>query len=210
MTRMGELTIYIVDDDEFVRDSLRALLEASNYATAAYDSGVAFLDVANSLSKGCVLLDVRMQGLDGLEVQQRLRDKRPDMPVVIITGHGDVPMAVKAMKAGAVDFIEKPFTEGALLECVGRALATVERAEQADLFGEAARANLEKLTPREQDVLEQLVIGRPNKVIAYELGISPRTIEIHRARIMEKMSAQSISHLVRLALAAGVDPGSAT
>jgi two-component system response regulator FixJ len=202
----GDLSVFIVDDDEFVRDSLQALLDASGYTTGSYDSGVAFLEVAKDLGKGCVLLDVRMPKMDGLEVQVRLRGLRPDLPVVIITGHGDVPMAVRAMKAGAVDFVEKPFAEGMLLECVERALSMAERSEQVDAFGEAARASVDKLTPREHDVLEQLVIGRPNKVIAYELGISPRTIEIHRARIMEKMGADSLSHLVRLALAAGVDP----
>jgi len=165
------------------------------------------MQAANKIGRGCVLLDVRMPKMDGLEVQAHLREARPDLPVVIVTGHGDVPMAVRAMKAGAVDFVEKPFAEGLLLECVERALGMVTRAEQADAFGDAARENLKKLTPREHDVLIELVIGRPNKVIAYELGISPRTIEIHRARIMEKMGAESISHLVRLALAAGVDPG---
>jgi len=204
---LHDLKVFIVDDDESVRDSLQALLEALGHTTMCFGSGIAFLDAVKGLSRGCVLLDVRMPGMDGLEVQQRLRGLRPEMPVVIVTGHGDVPMAVRAMKAGAVDFIEKPFTESTLVECVERALAMVERAGQMDAFGEMARTNMKKLTPREQDVLEQLVIGRPNKVIAYELGISPRTIEIHRARIMEKMGAESLSHLVRLALAAGVDPG---
>ena len=204
-----EPAIFIVDDDESVRDSLQALLDASGYTAGAFESGPAFLSAARDLAKGCVLLDVRMPTMDGLEVQARLRDIRPDMPVVIVTGHGDVPMAVKAMKAGAVDFVEKPFTESTLLECIERALAIADRFEEMDRFGEDARASIAKLTPREHDVLEQLVIGRPNKVIAHELGISPRTIEIHRARIMEKMGAQSLPHLVRLALAAGVDPGPA-
>jgi len=202
-----DLRVFIVDDDASVRDSLQALLDASGHTTDAYESGVDFLKAANKIGRGCVLLDVRMPKMDGLEVQAHLREARPDLPVVIVTGHGDVPMAVRAMKAGAVDFVEKPFAEGLLLECVERALGMVTRAEQADAFGDAARENLKKLTPREHDVLIELVIGRPNKVIAYELGISPRTIEIHRARIMEKMGAESISHLVRLALAAGVDPG---
>lgn len=204
----SDLIVFIVDDDEFVRDSLQALLEASGYTTDLYESGVEFLSAAKRVGRGCVLLDVRMPKMDGLEVQAQLRELRPDLPVAIITGHGDIPLAVRAMKAGAVDFVEKPFAESVLLECVERALGMVARAEQADAFGDAARESLKKLTPREHDVLVQLVIGRPNKVIAYELGISPRTIEIHRARIMEKMGAESLSHLVRLALAAGVDPGS--
>lgn len=204
----GDLSVFIVDDDEFVRDSLKALLDASGYTTNVYASGVEFLEVAKHAGRGCVLLDVRMPKMDGLEVQAHLREQRSDLPVVIITGHGDISMAVRAMKAGAVDFVEKPFAESDLLECVERALGIVARAEQADAFGDAARESLKKLTPRERDVLIQLVIGRPNKVIAFELGISPRTIEIHRARIMEKMGAESLSHLVRLALAAGVDPGS--
>lgn len=204
----NDLSVFIVDDDEFVRDSLQALLDASGYKTDTYESGVEFLEAAKDVGRGCVLLDIRMPKMDGLEVQSHLHELRSDLPVVIITGHGDVPMAVRAMKAGAVDFVEKPFAENMLIECVERALGMVERAEQADAFGDAARGSLKKLTPREYDVLVQLVIGRPNKVIAYELGISTRTIEIHRARIMEKMGADSLSHLVRLALAAGVEPGS--
>jgi two-component system response regulator FixJ len=203
-----DLTVFIVDDDEAVRDSLEALLEASDYVTAGFPSGPAFLDICETENKGCVLLDVRMPKMDGLEVQERLLKIRPDLPVVIITGHGDVPMAVKAMKAGAVDFVEKPFTEDEILESVDRALKIAERAEHATAMADTAREKVQRLTPRECDVLEQLVIGRPNKVIAYELGISPRTIEIHRARIMEKMDARSLSHLVRLALAAGVEPDS--
>ena len=199
-------TIFIVDDDEAVRDSLEVLLSAMDYETRSFASGPEFLDACDETYKGCVLLDVRMPKMSGLEVQERLQSFKPDLPVIIITGHGDVAMAVQAMKVGAVDFVEKPFRDEALLESIENALTLAEQSDRRRAFGVAAAAGLERLTPRERDVLEQLVIGRPNKVIAHELGCSPRTVEIHRARIMEKMGARSLSHLVRLALSAGIDP----
>ena len=195
-------TVFIVDDDDAVRDSLGALIESAGLTAESFATGTRFLDAIGPDRTGCVLLDVQMPDLGGLEIQERLAASQPGLRVIIITGHGDVPLAVKAMKAGAVDFIEKPFDDGVLLDCVHRALAESQR-------GEAAEAGLEglgQLTPRERDVLLQLIVGNPNKVIAYELGISPRTVEVHRARVMEKMQAKSLSHLVRMALAAGVDP----
>lgn len=199
-------TVFIVDDDEAVRDSLEILLEASGYATESYASGPDILAACESAGNGCVLLDVRMPGMSGLEVQERLQTVRPDLPVIIITGHGDVAMAVRAMKAGAFDFVEKPFHEESLLESIQIALSIAERATRRHEIGELARRNLERLTPREHDVLEHLVTGQPNKVIAYELGCSPRTVEIHRARVMEKMEARNLPHLVRMAIAMGIDP----
>ncbi len=199
-------TIYIVDDDEAVRDSLRILLDAVGYETEAFACGPDFLDACDADFKGCVLLDVRMPKMNGLEVQERLRAVRPDLPVIIITGHGDIAMAVGAMKAGAVDFVEKPFHEDTLLQSIDTALKRAEQSDRQHAMSTSAKRCFERLTPRERDVLEHLVIGRPNKVIAHELGCSPRTVEIHRARIMEKMKARSLSHLVRLSLAAGIDP----
>lgn len=199
-------TVFIVDDDEAVRDSLQVLLESAGYRTEAYESGAAFLEACDDGKKGCVLLDVRMPKISGLEVQESLQADRPDLAVVIMTGHGDIPMAVRAMKSGAVDFVEKPFQEDSLFECVEIALSAAERAEREGAINAETMRKLERLTPRERDVLEKLVIGQPNKVIAYEFNCSPRTVEIHRARIMEKMEARSLPHLVRMALAAGIDP----
>ena len=198
-------TVFIVDDDEAVRDSLDVLLEAAGYATETFESGKVFLEACKSDKSGCVLLDVRMPQMSGLEVLERLRASRPDLPVIMMTGHGDVAMAVGAMKSGAVDFVEKPFQDEPLLASVESALSIAEQQDQQQAMSTEARHHLERLTPRERDVLEQLVIGRPNKVIAHELGCSPRTVEVHRARVMEKMNARSLSHLVRMALSAGID-----
>jgi len=201
---MAEKTILVVDDDEAFRTSLAVLLKSAGYAAETYPSGPAFLDVCQEISGTCLLLDVRMPVMSGLEVQEALKTKRPDLPVIMITGHGDVPMAVRALKSGAADFIEKPFRDDDLLQGIERAIA-LSRAAATGVNLEL-RAKIDNLSPREREVLEQLVIGRPNKIIAYELGISPRTTEIHRARVMEKMGAESLSHLVRMALAAGIDP----
>jgi len=198
--------IFIVDDDEAVRDSLEVLLMACGYETESFVSGADFLDACDGIGRGCVLLDIRMPGMDGMEVLADLHRRRPDLPVIMITGHGDVSLAVRAMKAGAVDFVEKPLREEALLESIETALRRAHTSERQTAVCTTARDNVERLTPREREVLEQLVIGRPNKVIAQALDCSPRTVEIHRARIMEKMEARSLPHLVRLALAAGIEP----
>ena len=199
-------TVFVLDDDEAVRDSLGALLESDGFEVATFGSGAEFLDRFDPVRGGCLVLDVRMPGLTGLEVQEKLAEKGITMPVIIITGHGDVPIAVQALKAGAVDFIEKPFADDVILESVGRALEQGRRNKRDASSAAEIEARLARLTPRERDVLEQLVIGNPNKIIAYELAISPRTVEIHRARVIEKMEARSLSHLVRLALTAGVVP----
>lgn len=197
--------VCIVDDDEAVRESLQVLLETMNYAVEAYESGVAFLENCATLSAGCVLLDIRMPKMSGLEVQQRLQTERPDLPVIIFTGHGDVTMAVQAMRVGAVDFIEKPFEEDVLLASVQNALSLAEQAHQKDDFKTAVQGKLTRLTPREREVFDQLIIGHVNKVVARVLDCSPRTVEIHRARVMEKMAAKSVAHLVRMALAVGAE-----
>ena len=199
-------TVFVLDDDEAVRDSLGALLESAGFVVEIFGSGTDFLDRLEPEGGGCLVLDVRMPGLSGLEVQEELAKKGVAIPVIIITGHGDVPIAVKALKSGAVDFIEKPFADDIILESVRRALEQGLQNKQDISAAMEIKARLVRLTPRERDVLGQLVIGNPNKIIAHELGISPRTVEIHRARVLEKMSARSLSHLVRLAITAGVVP----
>lgn len=202
-------TVAIVDDDEAVRDSLDVLMRASGHDTATFETADAFL-AADREAFGCILLDVRLPDGDGIEVLQRLIAENCQAPVVIITGHGDVPMAVKAMRIGAADFVEKPFDPDELLAMVARCLRQYEQIERSHNSAAVARERLDRLTPREQEVMQQLVLGRPNKIIAHELGLSPRTVEVHRARVMEKTAAGSLSELVRLAIAAGVDPGGST
>jgi two-component system response regulator FixJ len=201
---MTEPTIFVVDDDEAVRHSLQMLLTAQGFAVNTYASAQEFLDAAVDLDAGVLLLDVRMPGLGGLDLQAMLRAKRDNLPIVFITAYGDVPLAVDAMKAGAVDFIEKPFTKKAILDSIGRALDLGAQARTEDRFTADAKNRFGSLTPRERQVLERVVSGRQSKTIAFELGLSVRTVENHRARIMGKMGAMSVSHLVRMALAAGV------
>ena len=203
----NEPTVIVVDDDEAFRDSLKALLESAELSVAVYDSGQNFLNAYERDSGACLLLDIKLPDMNGLELQQKLISERIDLPVIIMTGYGDVSLAVKAMKAGAVDFIEKPVDRESLLESVNDALDFARQPRESQLASEDLLAKFELLTPREREVLEQLVIGRPNKVIAYELGISRRTVENHRARVMEKMEARGLSHLVRMALASGINPG---
>ena len=203
MTRTS--TIFIVDDDEAIRDSLRLLLESAGFPRiVAYGSGRGFLDQAAPQPGDCLLLDVRMPDMDGLELQAEIARRGMRLPTVVMTGHGDVPIAVRAMKAGAADFIEKPFADDVLIESVRRALALAAAVDRDSMERGVVRERLETLTAREHEVLEGLVAGRPNKVIAHDLGISPRTVEIHRARVMDKMQARSLSALVRMALAAGI------
>jgi len=201
----GEL-ILVVDDDRAVRASLRALLETAGYVTTLFESGIALLDSPNAVLGACVLLDVKMPGLDGLEVQRRLNDRGVVLPVVIVTGHGDIAMAVQAMRAGAVDFLEKPVSRDRLLESVARAIDIGRYARQDERERSDIGARLGALTPRERQVLEQLVMGRTNKVVAHDLEISYRTVEVYRRNVMAKMGAESLSHLVRMTLAAGIDP----
>lgn len=196
--------IYVVDDDEAIRRSLSFLLKTSGYAVRLFEGGTAFLKEAAGLESGCVLLDVRMPDIDGLEVQRELRARGIMLPVVIMTGHGDIDMAVAAMKAGASEFIEKPFEKAALLGCVeaARLLSAADRG--AGARAEDARARLNALTDRERDVLDGLVEGLPNKTIAFDLGISPRTVEIHRANLMQKLEVKSLAEALRIAFHAGV------
>jgi two-component system, LuxR family, response regulator FixJ len=201
----ADATVHIVDDDEAIRDSLALLLGTAGFSVAAYPSAEAFL-VSAPKSSGCVVIDVRMPGMGGLELQEELARRGRRIPVIVMTGHADVPLAVKAMKAGAVDFVEKPFEEAAIVSAIRRAFSMGIEAARAEAEGTEIGRRLAQLTPREREVLEALVAGKPNKIIAYELSISPRTVEIHRARVMEKMEARTLSDLVRMALSVGVRP----
>lgn len=196
--------IYIVDDDKGVRESLRAVLETAGYVCEIFSSGKEFLD-GSWKDNGCLLLDVRMPGINGLELHKRLKDAGSKLSVIMITGHGDIPMAVKSIKQGATDFIEKPYSKETIMEAIENALSASGPEPEHAVQAPDARSGIAKLTPREFDVLKQLVIGNPNKIIAYELAISPRTVEKHRKQVMEKMQARSLSHLVRQAIAAGID-----
>ena len=198
-------TVFILDDDEAVRDSLIALFEAEGLAAESFATADDFLAAFEPPRPGCLVLDVQMPDITGVELLERMAGQGIAVATIIITGHGDVPLAVKAMKAGALDFIEKPFAEDIILESVRKALAHGAEAQRDSAAAAQAQDLIGRLTPRERDVLQQLVIGHANKVIAHHLGISPRTVEIHRARVMEKTKAHSLSQLVRLALAAGVE-----
>jgi two-component system response regulator FixJ len=198
-------TVHVVDDDEAIRDSLALLLRAAGFAVASYPSADTFLLTA-SQGAGCVVIDVRMPGMGGLELQEELTRRGRRIPVIVMTGHAEVPLAVKAMKAGAVDFVEKPFEEPAMLAAIRRAFSLGLETARAEAEGNEIGNRLAQLTPREREVLDALVAGKPNKIIAYELSISPRTVEIHRARVMDKMAARTLSDLVRMALSAGLGP----
>jgi two-component system response regulator FixJ len=199
-----DAVVYVVDDDDAVRDSLQALLESRGFRVEAFDSGEAFLAAGRRSPVGCVVSDIRMPGLDGLQLQAELKARSMQLPLMFITGHGDVPVAVTAMKAGAVDFIEKPFEEDTLLIAVERAIRLSRETQSRDVEIADTRRRIEELTAREREVLVCLAQGKQNKVIGLELGISPRTVEIHRARVLEKMAARSLSDLVRAALAVGL------
>jgi FixJ family two-component response regulator len=199
---MREATVFVVDDEPAIRDSLAMLLRSVGLPSRAFPSAPAFLEGLEPGAPGCVVADVRMPGMSGLELQEALRARQATLPVIIITGHGDIAMAVRAMKAGAADFIEKPFNEQVLLDAVHRALA--QQRSDAPAPG-ANRAEIETrvatLTPREREVMLLIAEGRPNKVVATRLGLSTRTVEVHRAKVMEKMNARSLAELVRMAIA---------
>lgn len=197
------MIVHVVDDDEAVRRSLAMLLASFGLITETYDSAEAVLSRLPGLRPGCLVIDIRMPGMDGLALQAELAQRGCGLPVVVVTGHADVGLAVRAMKTGAVDFIEKPYSEDDVLRAVTSALARMADARQSSASIDAAQARIAGLTPRERDVLSRLVDGRPNKVIAHELGISPRTVEIHRANLMEKLGCRSLAEAVRIAITAG-------
>ncbi len=194
--------VHLVDDDDSVRRSVGFMLKTSGYQVKSYEFGDELVRQAKSLETGCILLDIRMPGMDGLAVQQALQDHGVTLPVIIMTGHGDVPLSVRAMKAGAIDFIEKPFEKEVLLTAIELGFSSLDRSESGRDRAKEASVRLHALTPREREVLDGLAKGLPNKTIAYDLGISPRTVEIHRANLMAKLEVRSLSEALRLAFAA--------
>lgn len=196
-------TVFIVDDDTAVRDALKFLLRSVGHPVEAFASAQDFLDAYRDDRPGCLVLDIRMPGMSGLELQEKLVERRSIVPIIFITGHGDVPMAVEAMQAGAMDFIQKPFRDQDLLDRINQALE--KDASNRAALGElnVIRERLASLTPREREVMDLVVHGKANKVIAGDLDLSQRTVEIHRARVMEKMQASSLAHLVRMVIEVG-------
>jgi len=198
---MSEPRVFVIDDDLEVREALELLMQSVGLAVRTYGSAQAFLETFDPHQPGCIVLDVRMPGISGLDLQERLSKEKPHPPVIIITGHGDVPMAVRAVKSGAVDFIEKPFNDQVLLDSVHKAIE-----KDARQRGDASRLSelvqrYESLTPREKEVLKMVASGQRNKVIAGELNVTQSTVEAHRAKVMEKMNARSLSDLMRIVLA---------
>ncbi|WP_369061687.1 response regulator FixJ [Caulobacter sp. 73W] len=199
----AEGQVHVIDDDDAMRDSLCFLLETSGLSARGFPSASAFLENLSTVAEGCVVTDIRMPGMSGLELVRVLRGMRPDLPVVVMTGHGDIPMAVEAMKSGVVDFLEKPFAEDAMIGAVRRALDGARSPMRPAVDNGPVLARMETLAPRERQVMDGLVAGKPNKVIAFDLGISVRTVEVYRANVMTKMQAASLSELVRMVLLAG-------
>jgi two-component system, LuxR family, response regulator FixJ len=198
------LPVFVVDDDKALLDSLKILLGLQGFDAQTFNSAEAFLKAAPNAPSGCVLIDVNMPGLGGVELLETLKHSGFGLPCIMMTGFGQVAVAVRAMKAGAIDFIEKPFENGALVALIDRAIEAGKVTQESESKANAARTRLSNLTPRELDVLRHLAKGEPNKIIAHELGISPRTVEIHRARLMDKLSVSSVADVVRLAIKAEV------
>ena len=197
-----EKVVHIIDDDDDARESLAFLLSTADLDVHVYDSAVTFLKALPQVTGGCIITDVRMPEIDGMELLRRLNDSGASLPVIVMTGHGDVPLAVEAMKLGAVDFLEKPFDDDSLLAAVRMALSKNQEDSEQDLRKAEVKERLASLSPREQQVLNGLIAGHPNKTIAFDLGISARTVEVYRANLMTKMQAHSLSELVRMALLA--------
>ena len=195
----AELTVYVIDDDEAVRDSMAFLLETADLKVRTYESAETFL-AERDRAPGCIITDVRMPGINGLELARRIRDSGSNEPVIVITGHADLPLAIEAMRAGVIDFVEKPFDDEVLLGSISRVLGQAEGALSAEGQRREMASRFDSLSQRERDVLLGLVQGHPNKVIAYDLNISPRTVEVYRANLMTKMKAGSLSELVRVYL----------
>jgi two-component system response regulator FixJ len=199
---MTEPVVHVIDDDDDAREALAFLLEASDFRVRTYASAVAFLEALPTAEPGYVVSDIRMPDMTGLELAQRLTTMRAGFPIIIVTGHGDITMAVEAMRAGVIDFLEKPFSEDRILEALARARMTDETKDASAHHAAEARQRIDTLSERERQVLDRVVQGQPNKIIARDLGISPRTVEIYRAKLMTKMQAANLAALVRMALAA--------
>jgi two-component system response regulator FixJ len=196
--------VYVIDDDEAMRDSLNFLLDSADFNVTLFETALNFLDALPGLEFGCVVSDVRMPGLDGIELLKRMKIVHSKFPIVIMTGHGDVPLAVEAMKLGAVDFLEKPFEDDRLIGMIEAAIRQAEPAAKSEAVTSDIAARIATLSPRERQIMEGLIAGLSNKQIARDYDISPRTIEVYRANVMTKMQANSLSELVRLAMRAGM------
>ena len=205
----GDAIVHVIDDDEAVRQSIEFLLRTAGVVARTYESASAFLSALPRIDSGCIITDVRMPGISGIDLLRRLGEMQFKIPVIVITGHGDVPLAVEAMKIGAVDFLEKPFDDELLLGSVRSALNRSQENAARDAERAKVEAHLSTLTNREREVLQGLVAGKPNKIIAFDLAISPRTVEIYRANVMTKMGASSVSELVRMASVIGAMNSSA-
>jgi two-component system, LuxR family, response regulator FixJ len=201
INKINEIRVHVIDDDEAVRDSISMLLETIDLPHALYASAKEFLDEMAPDTSGCLVVDIRMPGMSGLELQEELNARQIGLPIIFITGHGDVPMAVEAMRRGALDFIRKPFREQDLLDRINEALDAEEAGRAARVALTELMARYESLSPREQEVFERVADGQANKVIAIDLGISERTVEIHRAQVMKKMAARTLAQLVRMKIA---------
>ena len=196
--------VYVIDDDEAMRDSLNFLLDSADFNVTLFETAMKFLDILPSLDFGCVVSDVRMPGLDGIELLKRMKAGHSTFPIVIMTGHGDIPLAVEALKLGAVDFLEKPFEDDRLIAMIEMAIQQAEPAARSEALTQDIAARVASLSPRERQVMNGLIAGLSNKLIARDYDISPRTIEVYRANVMTKMQANSLSELVRLAMRAGL------
>ena len=196
--------VYVIDDDEAMRDSLNFLLNSAGFGVTLFETAQKFLDVLPSLDFGCVVSDVRMPGIDGIELLKRMKAGNSTFPILIMTGHGDVPLAVEAMKLGAVDFLEKPFEDDRLIGMIEAAIRQAEPTARSEAVTHDIAARIATLSPRERQVMDGLIAGLSNKLIARDYDISPRTIEVYRANVMTKMQANSLSELVRLAMRAGL------
>jgi two-component system response regulator FixJ len=196
--------VYVIDDDEAMRDSLMFLLDSAGFEVTLFEAAQQFLDAFSALSFGCVVSDVRMPGIDGIELLKLLKAAHSTFPIVVMTGHGDVPLAVEAMKLGAVDFLEKPFEDDRLIAMIDGAIREAEPAAKSEAVAHDIAARVASLSPRERQVMDGLIAGMSNKQIAREYDISPRTIEVYRANVMTKMQANSLSELVRLGMRAGL------
>ncbi|MES2194286.1 MAG: response regulator FixJ [Pseudomonadota bacterium] len=196
--------VYVIDDDEAMRDSLNFLLDSADFSVTLFETAQSFLDALPGLEFGCVVSDVRMPGIDGIEMLKRMKAGQSTFPILIMTGHGDVPLAVEAMKLGAVDFLEKPFEDDRLIGMIEAAIRQAEPAARSEAITQEIAARVATLSPRERQVMDGLIAGLSNKLIARDYDISPRTIEVYRANVMTKMQANSLSELVRLAMRAGL------